>query len=112
MWISPDTIQQLGEHHARETECQGNKNRNKTGKNSDWNLYKKLRNQVNSQKQQPKEIFYNNLELSFSDFQTNNKRKVVRHSVITNDSSSTIPPLLSTSPSDENKFYCSDEDKA
>ena len=87
----------------------------RTGKHSDWNLYKKLRNKVNNQKKQAKETFYNNLELSISDFQKNDKRKfwqVVRHFVKNNDSFSTIPPLCSTLPSGENKLYFSDEEKA
>ena len=56
----------------------------KTGKISDWNSYKKLRNKVNNQKKQAKEIFFNNLELSITDFHKNDKRKfwqVVRHFV-------------------------------
>ena len=40
----------------------------KTGKISDWNSYKKLRNKVNNQKKQAKEIFFNNLELSITEF--------------------------------------------
>ena len=43
----------------------------KMGKMSDWNSYKRLRNKVNNQKKQAKEIFFNNLELSITDFHTN-----------------------------------------
>ena len=87
----------------------------KTGKISDWNSYKKLRNKVNNQKKQAKEIFFNNLELSITDFHKNDKRKfwqVVRHFVKNNDSSTTIPPLVSSSPLDRNKFHFTDKEKA
>ena len=87
----------------------------KTGKISDWNSYKKLRNKVNNQKKQAKEIFFNNLELSITDFHKNDKRKfwqVVRHFVKNNDSSTTIPPLVSSSPLGGNKFHFTDKEKA
>ena len=70
---------------------------------------------MNNQKKQAKEIFNNNLELSISDFQKNDRRKfwqVVRHFVKNETSSSTIPPLCSTLPSGEKQFYFSDEEKA
>ena len=87
----------------------------KTGKISDWNSYKKLRNKVNNQKKQAKEILFNNLELSITDFHKNDKRKfwqVVRHFVKSNDSSTTIPPLVSSSPLGRNKFHFTDKEKA
>ena len=87
----------------------------KTAKTSDWSSYKKLRNKGTNQKKQAEEIFYNNLELSISVFQKNDRRKfwqVVRHFVKNETSSSTIPPLYSTLPSDEKQFYFSDKEKA
>ena len=87
----------------------------KTGKISDWNSYKKFRNKVNNQKKQAKELFYNNLELTISDFQKNDKRKfwqVIRHFVKNENSTSTIPPLCSVSLSGEKQFPFSDEEKA
>ena len=87
----------------------------KTGKISDWNSYKKFRNKVNNQKKQAKELFYNNLELTISDFQKNDKRKfwqVIRHFVKNENSTSTIPPLCSVSHSGEKQFHFSDEEKA
>ena len=85
----------------------------KTGKISDWSSYKKLRNKVNNQKMQAKEILYNNLELSISDFQKNDRRKfwqVIRHFVKNETSTSTIPPLCSTSLSGEKQFHFPDEE--
>ena len=81
----------------------------------DWKSYKKVRNTVNNQKKQAKELFYNNLELSISDFQKNDRRKfwqVVRHFVNNENSSSAIPPLRSTLPSGKKQFHFSDEEKA
>ena len=69
----------------------------KSGKISDWNSYKKVRNTVNNHKKQAKELFYNNLELSISDFQKNDRRKfwqVVRHFVKNENSSSATPTLV------------------
>ena len=51
---------------------------------------------------------FNDLELAITDFHKYDKRKfwhVVRHFVKNNDSSTTIPPLCSTSPSGGNKFH-------
>ena len=82
----------------------------KTGKISDWNSYKKLWNKVNNQKKQAKEIFFNNLELSITDFQ-----KMINANfgfVKNNDSSTTISPLVSSSPLGENKFHFTDKEKA
>ena len=87
----------------------------KTGKISDWNSYKEFRNKVNNQKKQAKELFYNKLELTISDFQKNDKRKfwqVIRHFVKNENSTSTIPPLCSVSHSGEKQFHFSDEEKA
>ena len=88
----------------------------RTGRHSDWNLYKKLRNKVNNRKtKQAKEIIYNNLDLSISYFQKNDKRKfwqVVRHFVKNNDPLPLSRHYVFTLPSDEIKFYFSDEENA
>ena len=47
----------------------------KTGISNDWHTYKKLRNKVNNLKKHAKEQFFNNLELSISDFDNDDKRK-------------------------------------
>ena len=61
-----------------------------------------------------KEKFYNNLEISISDFYNNDKRKfwqVVRHFVKNNKTSNDIPPLIKESRNGQN-FYCyTDEEK-
>ena len=66
----------------------------KTGNPNDWGTYKKLRNKVNNLKKHAKESFFNNLELSISDFYNNDKKKfwkVIRHLVKNKDSSSLGP---------------------
>ena len=87
----------------------------KTGNITDWIKYKRLRNKVNNQRKHAKESFYNNLELIITDFENNDKRKfrkVIRHFVKTNSSSSAIPPLSSTLPSGETQWAFTDEEKA
>ena len=80
----------------------------KTGNITDWIKYKRLRNKVNNQRKHAKESFYNNLELTITDFENNDKRKfwkVIRHFVKNNSSSSAIPPLSSTLPSGEHNGH-------
>ena len=55
-----------------------------------------LQKKVSNQKGMLRNIFYNNLDITVSDFQKNDKRKfwkVIRHFVKNNDSSYSIPPL-------------------
>ena len=55
-----------------------------------------LQKKVSNQKGMLRNIFYNNLDITVSDFQKNDKRKfwkVIRHFVKNNDSSNSIPPL-------------------
>ena len=62
-----------------------------------------------------KEQFYNNLELSFSDFHSNDKKlfwKIVRHFVKNISTSSSLPPLNSFSVTGQNDFYFSSEERA
>ena len=69
----------------------------KTGSSNDLTNYKHIRNKVNNLKKHAKEKFYNNLEISSSDFHTNDKKKiwqVIRHFVKNNNSSGNIPPLV------------------
>ena len=59
-----------------------------------WNKYKLFRNKVNNQKKHAKELFHNNLDIIFSDFQNNEERKiwkVICHFVKNNKSASCIP---------------------
>ena len=73
---------------------------NKTGNQHFLTRYIFLRNKVNDLKKHAKERFYNNLELSISDFHSNDKKqfwKIVRHFVKSNNNSSSIPPLNSFS---------------
>ena len=88
---------------------------NITGNQNILNRYKFLRNKVNNLKRHAKELFYNNLELSISDFHKNDKKqfwKVIRHFVKSNTSSSSIPPLNSFSVTGQNNFCFSSEEKA
>ena len=60
-------------------------------------------------------IFYNNLDIIVSDFQNNDKRKflkVIRHFAKNNNYTSSIPPLCSALPSDDNQWHFNDQDKA
>ena len=71
----------------------------KTASSNDLTNYKHTRNKVNNLKKHAKENFYNNLEISLSDFHTNVKKKfwqVIRHFVKNNDSSGNIPPFVSS----------------
>ena len=88
-----------------------------TGNQNILNRYKFLRNKVNNLKSHAKEHFYNNLELSISDFHSNDKKqfwKVVRHFVKSNIkcTSSSIPPLNSFSVTGQNDYCFSSEEKA
>ena len=77
--------------------------------------YKFYRNKVNNLKRHAKEQFYNNLELSISDFHSNDKKqfwKVIRHFVKGNCTSSSIPPLNSFPVTGQNEFCFSSEGKA
>ena len=69
---------------------------------SDWNSYKKLRNKVNNQKKQAKEIFFNNLELSITDFHKNDKRKFWQ--VVTSHISNNNPFVLHYIANDQQTF--------
>ena len=87
----------------------------KTGNPNDWRTYKKLRNKVNNLKKHAKESFFNNLELSISDFYNNDKKKfwkVIRHLVKNKDSSSLLPPLLDPDHIDQRRFGFVDSEKA
>ncbi len=46
-----------------------------TGKTSDWVTYKKLRNKVNNMKKHAKETFFNTLEFTLNDLNSNNPRQ-------------------------------------
>ena len=88
---------------------------NITGNQNILNRYKFLRNKVNNLKSHAKEHFYNNLELSISDFHSNDKKqflKVVCHFVKSNITSSSIPPLNSFSVTGQNDYCFSSEEKA
>ena len=88
---------------------------NKTGNQNILTRYKFFRNKVNNLKCHAKEQFYNNLELSFSDFHSNDKKqfwKVVCHFVKNNSTSSSLPPLNSFSVTGQNDFCFSSEEKA
>ena len=88
---------------------------NKTGIQSVLTRYKFFRNKVNNLKRHAKEQFYNNLELTISDFHSNDKKqvwKVVRHFVKSNCASSPIPPLNSFSVTGQNEFCFSSEEEA
>ena len=79
-------------------------------KSSNLNIlarYKFYRNKVNNLKRHAKEQFYNNLELSISDFHSNYKKqflKVIRHFVKGNCTSSSIQPLNSFPVTGQNEF--------
>ena len=86
-----------------------------TGNQNVLNRYNFLRNKVNNLKSHAKAHFYNNLELSISDFHSNDKKqfwKVVRHFVKSNITSSSIPPLNSFSVTGQNDYCFSSEEKA
>ena len=88
---------------------------NKTGNQNFLTRYICLRNKVNNLKNNAKERFYNNLELSISDFHSNDKKqlwKIVRHFVKSNNNSSSIPPLNSFSVTGQNNYCFSLEEKA
>ena len=87
---------------------------NKTGNQNILTRYKFFRNKVNNLKCHAKEQFYNNLELSCSDFHSNVKKqfwKVVRHFVKNNSTSSSLPPLNSFTVPGQNDFCFSSEEK-
>ena len=80
---------------------------NKTGNQNILTRYKFFRNKVNNLKSHAKEQLYNNLELSFSDFHSNDKKqfwKVVRRFVKNNSTSSSLPPLHSFSVTGQSDF--------
>ena len=85
----------------------------RTGSVSDRNKYKKARNKVNNLIKHAKERFYDNLELSISDFHKTDKKKfwqVIRHFVSNNSTSNNIPPPLEVN--NGKTTYCfSDEEK-
>ena len=69
--------------------------------------YKFLRNKVNKLKKHAKEQFYNNLDISISDFHSNDKKqfwKVVRYFVKSNNNSTAVPPLNSFSVTGQETF--------
>lgn len=73
--------------------------------------YQKLRNKVNNLKKHAKEIFYNNLESSISDFFSNDKKQfwsIIRHFVKSNGNTSSIPPLKTN----QNIYCYSEREKA
>ena len=49
------------------------------GTSDNWNKYKHIRNKVNNLKKKAKEKFYNNLEISLSDFHNNDKKKILAY---------------------------------
>ena len=77
------------------------------------NTKKKARNEVNNLIKHAKERFYNNLELSISDFHKNDKKtfwQVTRHFVKNNSTSNNTPPLSEVN--NGKTTYCfSDEEK-
>ncbi|MCG8095193.1 MAG: hypothetical protein JAZ17_16505 [Candidatus Thiodiazotropha endolucinida] len=84
----------------------------KSGNTDHWLKFKQMRNKVNNLKKHAKEKFYNNLEISLSDFQNNDKKKfwqVIRHFVKNNSNSGNIPPLLN---SGQNVYCVTDSEKA
>ena len=88
---------------------------NKTGNQNFLTRYKFLRNKVNNLKKHAKERFYNNLELSISEFHSNDKKqfwKIDRHFVKSNNNSSPIPPLNSFSVTGQDNYCFSLEEKA
>ena len=88
---------------------------NKAGNQNFLTRYKFLRNKVNNLNKHAKERFYNNLELSISDFHSNDKKqfwKIVRHFVKSNNNSSSIPPLNSFSVTGQDNYCFSLEEKA
>ena len=81
---------------------------------NDWNKYKQARNKVNNLIKHANEKFYNNLEISLSDFYNNDKRKfwqVVRHFVKNNKTSNDIPPLIKESRNGQNFYWYTGEEK-
>ena len=83
----------------------------KSGKKNDWDKYKKTRNKVNNLKKYAKNHFFNNLELTLNDLQSNDKRsfwKVIRH-FVKGDISSNIPPL---SDLNNDSFHITTQNKA
>ena len=87
----------------------------KTGSSNDLTNYKHIRNKVNNLKKHAKEKFYNNLEISLSDFHTNDKKKfwqVIRHFVKNNNSSGNIPPLISSNSQGQTTYCYTDYEKA
>ena len=83
-----------------------------SGKSADWLTFKNLRNKVNNMKKHAKEIFFNNIEFTISDLNSNNPRqywKLVKMLIKDHSGCETIPPLANT----RNKTLAfSDKDKA
>ena len=70
---------------------------------------------MNNLKKLAKEKFYNNLEISLSDFHTNDKKKfwqVIRHFVKNNNSSGNIPSLVSSISQGQTIHCYTDNEKA
>ena len=74
----------------------------------DWRKYKTVRNKVNNTKKITKERFYNNLEHTFTEKFSQNKRdfwKLTRYFITSNTTSASIPPLHSTDENGDIKMY-------
>ncbi|MCG8048002.1 MAG: endonuclease/exonuclease/phosphatase family protein [Candidatus Thiodiazotropha taylori] len=87
----------------------------KSASNTDWDKYKNIRNKVNNLKKYAKEKFYNELEVSVSDFYNNDKRKfwhLVRYFVKGNNTSGNIPPLTKINQDGQCTYCFSEEEKA
>jgi hypothetical protein len=71
-----------------------------TGKASDWSKYKNLRNKVNNMKKYAKEMFFNSIEFTMSDFSSSNPKqywKLIKSLVKDNSSNcEQIPPLINS----------------
>ena len=101
-------------HYVRIRDRLKRKARN-SGTSDSWNKYKHIRNKVNNLKKHAKEKFYNNLEISLSDFHNNDKKKfwhIIRHFVKSNNTSGNIPPLVIDSAGHQNVYCFTDEEKA
>ncbi|MCG8046320.1 MAG: reverse transcriptase domain-containing protein [Candidatus Thiodiazotropha endolucinida] len=79
-----------------------------------WQKYKSVRNKVNNLKRHAKEKFYSNLETTLIESSSNNRRefwKIVRHFVKSNQSSTSIPPLI-TQENGQRQIHSTDHEKA
>ena len=93
----------------------------KSGSNYIRERYRTVRNKVNNLKKRAKEIFFNNLESSLTDFHSNDKKKkkkkknfwkTIRYFVKNNNNTSSIPPLKSPSTNGQATYCYTDYDKA